>query len=157
MASAISLSSRVGSVQRSQITRDAGIDLFHPPGDLGNRVVLVAIVHRFELAAVDRNRQFKQHGCHFRTVAALLLTICLAGCVEARDAAVQIALREWRAFGQKIVLSPDTPEDPDSKERDEGLWQRVGDYLWGDSPPMIKHFGGAVTLPGVSVEGVPAY
>jgi len=47
-----------------------------------------------------------------------------------RDAAVQIALREWRAFGQKIVLSPDTPEDPDSKERDEGLWQRVGDYWW---------------------------
>ena len=27
----------------------------------------------------------------------------------------------------------------------------------GDSPPMIKHFGGAVTLPEVSVEGVPAY
>jgi len=27
----------------------------------------------------------------------------------------------------------------------------------GDSPPMIKHFGGAVTLPGVSVEGIPAY
>lgn len=47
-----------------------------------------------------------------------------------RDAAVQIALREWRAFGQKIVLSPDAPEDPDSKERDQGLWQRVGDYWW---------------------------
>jgi hypothetical protein len=27
----------------------------------------------------------------------------------------------------------------------------------GDSPPMIKRFGGAVTLPGVSVEGIPAY
>jgi hypothetical protein len=47
-----------------------------------------------------------------------------------RDAAVQIALREWRAFGQKIVLSPNQLEDPDSKERDEGLWQRVGDYWW---------------------------
>ena len=46
-----------------------------------------------------------------------------------RDAAVQIALREWRAFGQKLVVSPQA-EDPDSKERDEGLWQRVGDYWW---------------------------
>lgn len=45
-----------------------------------------------------------------------------------RQAAVQIALREWRAFGQKIILSPDQPESADSEERDEGLWQRVGDY-----------------------------
>jgi len=35
--------------------RDAGVDLLHPPGDLGDRVILVAVVHRFELAAVDRN------------------------------------------------------------------------------------------------------
>src|ERR1700733_11188174 len=47
-----------------------------------------------------------------------------------RDAAVQIAYREWRAFGQKMVLSPDAPEGPDSEERDEGLWQRVGEYWW---------------------------
>lgn len=47
-----------------------------------------------------------------------------------REAAVQIALREWRAFGQKVVLSPDQPESADSEERDEGLWQRVGDYWW---------------------------
>lgn len=47
-----------------------------------------------------------------------------------RMAAVQIAYREWRAFGQKIVLSPDQPDSPDSEERDEGLWQRVGDYWW---------------------------
>ena len=45
----------VGSVQRSQVTRDAGVDLLHPPGDLGDRVIFVAVVHRFELAAVDRN------------------------------------------------------------------------------------------------------
>jgi hypothetical protein len=45
----------VGAVQRPQITRDAGVDLLHPPADLGNRVILVAVVHRFELAAVDRN------------------------------------------------------------------------------------------------------
>jgi hypothetical protein len=47
-----------------------------------------------------------------------------------REAAVQIAYREWRAFGQKIVLSANQLEDPDSKERDAGLWQRVGDYWW---------------------------
>jgi uncharacterized protein DUF2272 len=47
-----------------------------------------------------------------------------------REAAVQIALREWRAFGQKIILTPDQPESADSEERDEGLWQRVGDYWW---------------------------
>jgi hypothetical protein len=34
---------------------DAGVDLLHPPGDLGDGVILVAVVHRFELAAVDRN------------------------------------------------------------------------------------------------------
>lgn len=47
-----------------------------------------------------------------------------------RGAAVQIALREWRAFGQRVVLSTNEPESPDSAERDEGLWQRVGDYWW---------------------------
>ena len=31
------------------------VDLLDPLGDLGHREVLVAIVHRFELAAVDRN------------------------------------------------------------------------------------------------------
>ena len=46
-----------------------------------------------------------------------------------RDAAVQIAYREWRAFGQKLVTSP-TAESADSRERDEGLWQRVGEYWW---------------------------
>jgi len=45
-----------------------------------------------------------------------------------RSAAVQIALREWRAFGQPVVL-PHT-ELPDDKEREEGLWQRVGEYWW---------------------------
>jgi hypothetical protein len=45
-------------------------------------------------------------------------------------AAVRIAEREWRAFGQRVVLSPDQPESADSAERDEGLWQRVGEYWW---------------------------
>ena len=30
-------------------------DLVHPPGDLGDRVILVPVVHRFELTAIDRN------------------------------------------------------------------------------------------------------
>jgi hypothetical protein len=47
-----------------------------------------------------------------------------------REAAVEIALREWRAFGQAMVLSARTPDSADSKERDEGLWQRVGEYWW---------------------------
>jgi hypothetical protein len=47
-----------------------------------------------------------------------------------RMAAVQIAYREWRLFGQKVVLSPNQLESPDSEERDEGLWQRVGEYWW---------------------------
>ncbi len=42
-----------------------------------------------------------------------------------RAAAVQVALREWRAFGQPVVL-PHT-ELPFDNERAEGLWQRVGE------------------------------
>src|SRR5947209_19846827 len=45
-----------------------------------------------------------------------------------REAAVQIALREWRAFGQPIVLPHQ--ELPFDNERAEGLWQRVGEYWW---------------------------
>jgi hypothetical protein len=45
-----------------------------------------------------------------------------------RAAAVQIAYREWRAFGQKVVAP--RVESADSEERDEGLWQRVGEYWW---------------------------
>ena len=49
-----------------------------------------------------------------------------------RDAAIQIAYREWRAFGQPLVL-PHT-EPPFDNERAEGLWQRVGDYWWQGLP-----------------------
>jgi hypothetical protein len=45
-----------------------------------------------------------------------------------REAAVQIALREWRAFGQQVVF-PNT-ELPFDEERQEGMWQRVGEYWW---------------------------
>jgi Uncharacterized protein conserved in bacteria (DUF2272) len=45
-----------------------------------------------------------------------------------RDAAVQIALREWRAFGS-VVLSPGE-QLPYDAERADGYWQRVGEYWW---------------------------
>src|SRR5437870_12577123 len=45
-----------------------------------------------------------------------------------REAAIQIAYREWRAFGQPVVF-PHT-ELPFDNERAEGLWQRVGEYWW---------------------------
>ena len=45
-----------------------------------------------------------------------------------REAAIQIAYREWRAFGQPVVLAH--TELPFDNERAEGLWQRVGDYWW---------------------------
>jgi hypothetical protein len=45
-----------------------------------------------------------------------------------RNAAVQIALREWRAFGSPIVAAGE--QLPYDAERADGLWQRVGDYWW---------------------------
>ncbi len=45
-----------------------------------------------------------------------------------REAAVQIALREWRAFGSPVHAREAAP-GPDL-ERAEGLWQRVGEYWW---------------------------
>lgn len=47
-----------------------------------------------------------------------------------REAAVQIALREWRAFGSPVVY-PNQPIEGDPwRERAEGLWQQVGEYWW---------------------------
>jgi Uncharacterized protein conserved in bacteria (DUF2272) len=56
-----------------------------------------------------------------------------------REAAVQIALREWRAFGQQVVL-PNT-ELPVDEERQEGLWQRVGEYWWLGLDPRWRQQG----------------
>ena len=56
-----------------------------------------------------------------------------------REAVVQIALREWRAFGQQVVY-PDT-ELPFDNERLEGLWQRVGDYWWLGLPMGVDEQG----------------
>jgi hypothetical protein len=53
-----------------------------------------------------------------------------------REAAVQIALREWRAFGQQVVFP--NVELPVDEERQEGLWQRVGEYWWLGLDPNWK-------------------
>src|SRR5262249_61650124 len=45
-----------------------------------------------------------------------------------REAAVQIALGEWRAFRQPGKY-PGT-ELPEDEGRGEGLWQRIGLYRW---------------------------
>jgi hypothetical protein len=74
-------------------------------------------------------------------------------------AAVAIAMREWRVFGQPVDDDPpDTrpPPPPDQKpERFEGLWQRVGDYWYeglnlSQSPQVDwtgKHDGWGVVFP----------
>jgi hypothetical protein len=47
-----------------------------------------------------------------------------------RQAVVAIALREWRLFGQNVA-NPDADATRVIKpEREEGLWQRVGEYWW---------------------------
>jgi len=51
-----------------------------------------------------------------------------------RAAVVAIALREWRLFGSAVDDDPPgtyRPASPEDKpERQQGLWQRVGEYWW---------------------------
>ena len=75
-----------------------------------------------------------------RFVAALVLGISLvSGCSNhvppfakvpyerfSRVAVVEIALREWRLFGSPV--NDDDHLNWDKPERNEGLWQRVGEY-----------------------------
>jgi hypothetical protein len=56
-----------------------------------------------------------------------------------REAAVQIALGEWRAFRQPVKY-PGT-ELPEDEEREEGLWQRVGLYWWIGLDPSRRESG----------------
>ena len=56
-----------------------------------------------------------------------------------REAAVQIALREWRAFGSTVVYP--NQELPFDAERTDGLWQRVGEYWWLGLPLGAKDQG----------------
>ena len=47
-----------------------------------------------------------------------------------REAVVAIALREWRLFGQTIADPEADATRVIKPEREEGLWQRVGEYWW---------------------------
>jgi Uncharacterized protein conserved in bacteria (DUF2272) len=51
-----------------------------------------------------------------------------------RASVVAVTLREWRLFGSPVDDDPPgsrPPPAPDHKpEREEGLWQRVGEYWW---------------------------
>jgi hypothetical protein len=75
-----------------------------------------------------------------------------------RNAVVAIALREWRLFGSPVddsppgTYRPTTPED--KAERQQGLWERVGEYWWeGLNPgdPDVgwtgKHDGNGIEFP----------
>jgi hypothetical protein len=50
-----------------------------------------------------------------------------------RDSIVAIALREWRLFGSPsddVPAQSSTPASTEKPERQQGLWQRVGEYWW---------------------------
>jgi len=59
-----------------------------------------------------------------------------------RDAAVAIAMREWRLWGQPVDDDPPGTRPPplpeDKPEREQGLWQRVGEYWWEGQDPGTK-------------------
>jgi hypothetical protein len=71
-----------------------------------------------------------------------------------RQAVVAIALREWRLFGQHVA-DPDADATRVVKpEREEGLWQRVGEYWWlglnagsAESAWTGKHDGSGAIFP----------
>jgi hypothetical protein len=51
-----------------------------------------------------------------------------------RAAVVAIAEREWRAFGSPVDDGT-APATADKPERDDGMWQRVGEYWFTGMPP----------------------
>jgi hypothetical protein len=74
--------------------------------------------------------------------------------IFSRQAVVAIALREWRLFGQNVA-DPDADATRVIKpEREEGLWQRVGEYWWlglnagsSESAWTGKHDGNGAVFP----------
>jgi hypothetical protein len=90
-----------------------------------------------------------------------LLCLAFAGCTRvlvwgpdfatrpfapfSRDAAVAIAVREWRTFGERYddrrecASSARAAKTDDTPERQDGLWQRVGEYRWLGLPPGHPH------------------
>lgn len=90
---------------------------------------------------------FPNIGGNRRIFAALLLgMVAMTGCADkdvlahippfarapyqafSRAALVQIALREWRLFGE--TTGEDDDDEAVKPEREQGLWQRVGEYWW---------------------------
>lgn len=70
-----------------------------------------------------------------------------------REAVVAIALREWRLFGQNVADADPDASRVTKPEREEGLWQRVGEYWWtglnqgsAESAWTGKHDGHGVTF-----------
>ena len=47
-----------------------------------------------------------------------------------RQAVVAVALREWRLFGQNLANPEQEVTRVIKPEREQGLWQRVGEYWW---------------------------
>jgi hypothetical protein len=87
--------------------------------------------------------------CRWLGCFGLVAIIALAGCVApdahvppfarvpyeplSRQAAVAITLDEWRLWGSQVDNDPFSfaPTDPNAiPERQEGFWQRVGEYWW---------------------------
>ena len=88
---------------------------------------------------------------HLAAALALWVAGAIAGCMRARVAAtpefarqpfapfsrtavVEIALREWRLFGERYDdrsrCPPEHAPKIDPPERRDGLWQRVAEYRW---------------------------
>jgi hypothetical protein len=74
-----------------------------------------------------------------------------------RAAVVAVALREWRLFGQNVANPDGEATRVIKPEREDGLWQRVGEYWWlglnsgsAESAWTGKHDGrGAVFPPDI--------
>jgi Uncharacterized protein conserved in bacteria (DUF2272) len=75
----------------------------------------------------------------------LLLSACLGGTMQdanvppfakvpfepfSRSAVVALTLREWRLFGQNVANPEADATRVIKPEREQGLWQRVGEYWW---------------------------
>ncbi len=70
-----------------------------------------------------------------------------------RAAIVAIAQREWRLFGSPVDDDPPGPRPTfDKPERDEGLWQRVGEYWFAAMPPESVEVGWTGKHDGRGVE-----
>ena len=80
-----------------------------------------------------------------------------------RDAVVAIAQREWRLFGAQVDDNPPGSYRPatadDKPERQQGLWQRVGEYWWLAMNPGAPEaaWTGKHDANGAGVSGEPGW